>query len=430
MPNQKIFCSVPWTNTHIYWDGSFGMCCSEREAPHNNPQQYNIANMTVSEWYDSEPMRNKRIAILGNEFINGCRDCYKEECHGHESRRIRENFKTVIFTEQAFERSYFQSPMRDAFIVSTDRKPIDWHIDLGNECNLACKMCYPRASSKISSMYQKWNLIDVTANRNWTSNEQAWSNFTDSILDTKNLNRLHFMGGEPLLNKRFVELLDFLIANNRTDISVSFVSNGTMDYSTIVPKLKKFKSCDVEISIESIRENNHYIRQGSETNKVIKTILWLVSQRTDNFHVVLRTVPQLLNINNYNELIHWAYVNRIAIQSIPLTEPDYLQIAVLPQDIRQSLIPQYKELQSYINSKTADITMLSTGRNSANLEQLLSRHIDSIISMLEADEPSNVLDLREQLVTWLMRWDREFKLDAKEIYPEYHNFLVANGYSV
>jgi pyruvate-formate lyase-activating enzyme len=386
--------------------------------------------MTVGQWYNSEPMQAKRGAIVGSEPINGCRDCYREEAHGHESRRIRENFKTVIFTEQAFDRSYQQSPMRDAFATVTDRQPIDWHIDLGNECNLACKMCYPRASSKISAIYQKWQLIDATANRNWTADDAAWASFKTSIMETKNLNRLHFMGGEPMLSKRFIELLDFLIAQGRTDISVSFVSNGTMAYDEAVARLKQFKSCDIEISIESVKDNNHYIRQGSTTADVKRTILQLVQHQSDTFNIVLRTVPQLLSINNYDELIRWALQNRLAIQSIPLTEPDYLQICVLPTDIRNRLIPKYTELLSQLNELVPDRVGLTTGRNTANIESMLARHTETVINMLSAPEPSNVAELQQQLIHWLIKWDQEFALDARKFYPEYSEFLTTNGYQV
>lgn len=430
MPNQQIFCSVPWTNTHIYWDGSFGLCCSEREQPHTDPTKYNIKNMTVGQWYNSAPMQAKRQAIHGAEPINGCRDCYKEEAHGHESRRIRENFKTVIFTEQAFDRSYQQSPMRDAFTTVTDRQPVDWHIDLGNECNLACKMCYPRASSKISSIYQKWQLIDATANRNWTTDDAAWASFKTSILETKNLNRLHFMGGEPMLSKRFIELLDFLIAQGRTDISVSFVSNGTMLYDQAVARLKQFKSCDIEISIESIKDNNHYIRQGSNTADVKQTILELAQHQSDTFNIVLRTVPQLLSINNYDELIRWALQHKLAIVSIPLTEPDYLQICVLPKDLRSKLIPKYQELLAQLNEIATDRIGITSGRNTANIESMLIRHTEAIVNMLSVPEPVNSVELRLTLIEWLVRWDREFGLDAREFYPEYNDFLVDNGYQV
>lgn len=180
MPNQKIFCNVPWTNLHIYWDGSFGACCSERGKPYSLTEatKYNIKNMSVDDWYDSEAMQSIRQQMFGNDSVKICAKCYDEEGVGHESRRIKENFKSVIFTEQAFDRSFNSSPMLPAFKMdgSTTLKPIDWHVDLGNECNLACKMCKPDASSKIAAQYRRWKIIDADQSifENWTNDSAAW----------------------------------------------------------------------------------------------------------------------------------------------------------------------------------------------------------------------------------------------------------------
>ena len=276
----------------------------------------------------------------------------------------------------------------------------------------------------------KWKLIDQTANNNWTTDDQSWQSFKKSILQTPNLNRLHFMGGEPLLNKKFVELLDFLIECQLTDISISFVSNGTMVYDNIIRKLKKFKSCDIEISLESVKPNNHYIRQGSDTNDIKKTVKQLISNRTDNFNVVLRTVPQLLNVNNYHELINWAWQNQIAIVSIPLTEPEYLQISVLPLALRKGLIPQYQDLLNRIKDCIPERNGIVSGRNTSEIESILARHIETIISMLSVEEPGNLQQLQAELISWLTRWDKEFGLDARDFYPEYCDFLEENGYAI
>ena len=429
MANKDIFCNVPWTNLHIYWDGSFGGCCSEQHPPHQEPNKYNLQSMTATQWYNSPPLSNMRDQIKSNSSLTQCEGCYREEEVGYESKRIRENFKSVIFTQQAFDKSYLQSPMYQDFQSNvTNRLPIDWHIDLGNECNLACKMCNPQASSKISSIFKKWHLIADSANRNWTQDPPSWQNFLDSIMSVPNLNRLHFMGGEPLLNKRFVELLDFLLDNNRHSISISFVTNGTVTNQQVVDRLLKFRSCDIEVSLESIHHNNHYIRQGSNTEDVLKNIIWLRSQQTDQFHVILRSVPQLLNINNYDQYIAWAWKLGLPIQGIPLINPAYLQISVLPVELRKTFVDRYQLIKDSI--PPAEIQELSTGRNAGTLNTLLRRECDTMIAMLLAPEPDNVAELQTQLADWLMRWDQEFKLDAHDYYPEYAEFLNDIQYRV
>ena len=429
MPDQKIFCNVPWTNLHIYWNGSYGACCSERHPPHHEPDKFNLHNITIDKWYNSLPMQQIRNQIKSSQKLSQCQGCYREENVGHESRRIKENFKSVIFTEQSFDRSYEQSPMFSDFESNTTtRLPIDWHVDLGNECNLACKMCNPHASSKISSMFTKWKLINESANRNWTLDPVAWDNFLKNISLVPNLNRMHFMGGEPLLNKRFPELLDHLIQNNQKSVTISFVTNGTIINPNLIDKLKQFRSCDIEVSLESVSNNNHYIRQGSDTDTVLKNIKFLSDQQTDQFHVVLRSVPQLLNINNYDQYILYAWNNQLPVQSIPLIEPDYLQISVLPIGLRQKFIQRYVDVKNKI--APSDIKTLATGRNVGALNIQLRRECDAMIAMLTAPEPDNVQELRQRLSQWLMRWDQEYRLNAYDHYPEYREFLNDIQYTI
>lgn len=435
MSNQKIFCNVPWTNTHIYWDGSFGMCCNEKEKPYPTEHTFDLKNLTISQWFNSGPMRQTRTQILSDTKLSQCRACYREETFNYESKRIRENFKSVIFTEQAFDRSYQQSPMFETFEASrehgiTDRLPIDWHIDLGNECNLACKMCEPRASSVISQKYVKWGLIPQSSNANWTQDEISWENFKRSILEVPNINRLHFMGGEPLLNKRFPELLQFLLDNNLRSISVSFVTNGTIINDTVIQLLTQFRSCDIEVSIESISENNDYIRQGTNTSIVLNNILYLKSLQTETFRIVLRPAPQLFSVNNYDKYIRWAWKHKIPIQGIPVMHPDYLQISVLPKQIRQQLKSNFVNLASELAASKQSLTMLSVGRNSSNIEQLLIRECNSIIEMLDSDEPANVNSLRKELCEWMIRWDKEYSFDARQIFPEYLEFFNDIQYKI
>jgi sulfatase maturation enzyme AslB (radical SAM superfamily) len=390
--------------------------------------------MTVNDWHNSHPMKNFRQAINGDSKQSQCKGCYYEESHGYESRRVKENFKSVIFTEQAFDKSFQQSPTHRQFHKALDQEdmpmPVDWHIDLGNECNLACKMCGPSASSLIASKYSKLGL-PYTARDNWVNNANAWNNFIAS-LDSIKVNRLHFMGGEPMLSKKFRVLVDHLLTNKRQDVSISFVTNGTILDQEFIDKLKQFRSFDLEISLESITESNHYIRQGQgeSTQKTIDNIEKLISQQTDTFHVILRSVPQLLNISTYDQYIRYAWDKKVSIQGIPLTGPDFLAIAVLPLQLRQTFIPLYQKIIDDIESESAVTNTIVTGRNVGHLNVQLIREAKTMITLLSANEPSNVEELRTKLSQWLIMWDKEFNLDARNFYPEYAEFLNDIQYRV
>lgn len=430
MANKDIFCAVPWHNSHLYWNGTYGACCSESVKPIG--PEVNLSHASLHEWHNSQAMRNMRLRILGSEQLPECESCYREEASGHESRRIKENFKVGIFTKQAFEKSFQQSAWYPLFEQSSDsgsttKLPIDLHIDFGNECNLACKMCFPSASSRIAQQFQEWK-IPVVTKSNWTNDDGLYARFLENIRSIPNLHRIHLMGGEPLISKRFHSFVDWLIANNYSNLSLSFVSNGTHINKELINKLNFFSSVDIEISLESIHLNNHYIRQGSDTHVVLKNLYTLLESRSNKLNIILRSVPQLLNVNNYHEYIQFAYTNRLSIQSIPLIRPNYMAINVLPTEIRNNFIKSYQQVRNQIQANAPQIQTLTTGRDTSRLEQQLINECDVIITMLKQPEPDNVQQLRYELVDWLKRWDRVFDLDAVDVYPEYKDFLENYGY--
>lgn len=434
MANQKIFCAVPWSNHHFYWDGTYGVCSSETHRP---KQQYNLNDTSLIQWYDSDAMRDFRCRIQGDEQLPECRVCYKEEAEGHQSRRIKENYKLGIFTEHTnntFQQSFKQSEWFSKINAdgATDLLPLDWHIDLGNECNFACKMCIPEASSKIASAYKSWN-IEYNRKPNWVNFDASWQQLLENLDTVKQrLNRIHIIGGEPLVNKKFHQLVDWLLENNYKHISISTVTNGTNVTQEIVDKFKQFRLAHFEISAESINRTNDYIRQGCEYTKLWETIYFLAEQQSDNFQLVLRSAPQLLSVNDYYSYLLRAYRLGLAVDSVPLSYPTYMAIDVLPWEIRQDLKPKYQEvlieLEKDITEKS--FNTLAIGRDTSRLAQLLARECRAIIAMLDSPTPDDVDELRYKLVEWMQRWDAKYNLNAIEFYPEYEQFFRHYGYTV
>ena len=432
MPNARIFCNVPWTNTHIYWDGSYGACCAETEKLYSpeDSSVYNLNKITLAQWLESKPLNDMKQRMLGNNPLPQCSQCYKEEAAGFESKRIQENFKTVIFTEQAFDKSFAQNPIVNEIQNCTPLLPIDWHVDLGNECNLACKMCGPALSSKIAAQYKQWHLIDKNqpVKENWTENEVAWQQFLQNIQQVPALSRLHFMGGEPLLSRRFESLLDYLINNGRhKTMSISFVTNGTIYKQSVIDKLKMFTSCDLEVSLETVNVTNDYIRQGSSITRVLSNIEKIQEQTTDTFQLIMRPAPQALSVNSYHEYLEWCYNRMLPIQCIPVNRPAYMKIAVLPKQLRTSLIERYRPLQEKLQADCNNmLSTIALGRNKTTLAPRFLREVNSIINLLEQPEESD--ELKYMLIDWLVKWDNVYKLDARRYYPEYKEFLEQYGY--
>ena len=425
MPDKNIFCNVPWYDLHIYWDGSFGMCCSEdHKIYHESSHEYNIARMSIRDWYNSEPVKKFRMGILHNKQLSPCKGCYLEEAHGGHSRRLKENQKSVIFS-QAFTDSFEQSPSYKHFEYSMDTNglvdtmPIDLHINLGNFCNLACKMCHNKASSTIASQEVKWGLVENKKylGVDWTRDDTTWNNFKQQLLEIPGLNNIHFMGGETLLTDRFEDLVDTMIENRRFDLCFSFVTNGTVFKPVLMNKLKLFKRVGIEVSIETLTEHNAYQRQGTKTAEVLENISrYRELCNGSSITVTLRSAPSLLTIGYYHTLLEYALEQKLLIKSNLCYNPSFLYAINLPVEIKQKYIKKYSNLV-----KQLDVFAINKDFNASdphNYQQAIKQEVEMCLQLLGTITPVGNEYQLKAMVDHCRKWDQVYKLDARALYPE------------
>lgn len=429
MSNSGVFCNTPWYELQIYWDGSLGICCQEAHKLYTGTD-YNIATMTIGEWFNSEPVRDFRQRILKDSRISECRRCYVEEDSGGVSRRHRANQKSVIFT-QAFEHSFEQSPGRKHFDDSgfTDTQPIDIHIDLGNFCNLACKMCNAQASSRIAAQEVKWGIQSSQqfVGSDWTRNPEVWNNFKQQLLNIPKLNNIHFMGGETLLTDRFEDLVNTLIENRRFETCLSFVTNGTVFRPELLTKLSKFRRVGIEVSIEAVDDHNAYQRQGTDTAQVLHNIdRYLEVCNNTSITVCLRPAISALTIGYFDGLLMYALQHKLILKSLQVNTPHFLDVVVLPLAVRQQYMVQYQAVLKYLDS--IDIVNDYNFSDPNNYQLVVKQQAQMCINMLSMPEPTNVDQLRGQLVNHCKKWDKIYDLDARQLYPELVEIWDQYGY--
>lgn len=439
MTNRTVFCNTPWYEAHVYWDGSLGICCQETgrlyEDTGYNRAKYNLKTMGLLEWFNSEPAKEFRHSLLGNKRTPRCQRCYTEEQHGGTSRRHRANQKSVIFTRTAFNGSYEQSPGYEHFNHSlnnqghTNTHPIDLHIDLGNYCNLACKMCAPWASTKIATQLVKWHKADAEEylGVDWTKDSKVWQRFLNDLISIPKLKNIHLMGGETVLQPRFEELLDWFIQHERFDVSWSFVTNGTHYNPRIVEKLSKFRRVGIEVSIETVSSRNEYIRQGTSSVDVLGHILkYKQACVNSGMTVTVRPAISLLSIGHYYTLLDYCLRNKLLIKSLLVTEPNFLDVRILPDDIRQQYLSTLTSLQQELAAVEVDTDY---NESDPNLYlQSVKLQLQQAESLLTADRLPNTDVLLEQMVRHCERWDEVYGYNALKFYPEFENIWTQYGY--
>ena len=392
--------------------------------------------MSIAEWFDSEPMRQARAGMFGSTPNSICQRCYHEQEFNGTSRRHKCNQKSVIFTKTNFEKSYEQSPGYNKFELSRANQgaysgmPIDLHIDLGNYCNLACKMCNPKASSTIATQEVKWGnmLAKKYIGTDWTRDDAVWNRVINELAGINNLNNVHFMGGETLITKRFEDFVDYMITHGRTDLNFSFVTNGTTFNKSLLDKLKKFNRVGIEVSIETVTGHNVYQRQGTDNEVVLKNIQqYLEYCNGTNITLTARPAISALTIGNYYSLLRYCLEHKILVKSLWVTHPIFLNPQILPISVRSQYVDNYKNLIQECNL-AGDHSVDYNESDPNQLPRIILSQIDSVLNMLQQDQLPNSDQHLKELVKWCKKWDNVYGYNARDLYPELTEILDQYGY--
>ncbi len=412
MSLKKVFCTVPWLEVHINADGTYHTCGAQRNSMSGSQdgEVYNVHNMSVSDWANSEYQKSARLKKINGVAESLCSMCYNEEATGSSSKRSRENLKSHI-SDINFYHDYKHSPDASIFKYSEDNNgltdilhPISYHMSLGNECNLACKMCNPTFSSKIAAAMVKEKTYSGPIRMNWTDNTQSWNSVIDTMCQTKNLKFVHIIGGEPLLNPRFNELIDRLLQANLTDIYLGFTTNGTMFDSKLLDKLSMFRHVDIGISVEGSGKLNDYIR--AQTESVLGNIEhYLKYRKQGRVYVTIRTVPSALSVHTLDDLYRWCIGKEVDVMSNILTTPEYLQIRNLPVSVKQKLLDRYNKWEY-----STPLPGISDPRDPTRFREHIDNEIRAVVQSLQQPGDNTLTEaLYKNLEAWQWFADPEIK---------------------
>jgi MoaA/NifB/PqqE/SkfB family radical SAM enzyme len=405
MSIESVFCNIPWVEVHINADGTYHSCGAQPNTVSNTlgGTINNVFEMSVPDWINSGHQCRARLDKLKGRKEYLCSMCYAEEQLGSSSKRVKENLKSGISTVNFYE-DYKNSFDRPHFDYSAENngktqylQPYSYHISLGNECNLACRMCGPTASSRLAVQLKQEGEYLGPVHMNWTNNETAWDRVVNYMCATENLRFVHIIGGEPLLNPRFEDLVDRLLAAGKTDIYLGFTTNGTVFNTALIEKLNAFRHVDIGVSVEGTGVLNDYIRQGTDTQAVLDNIdLYLKHRKEAHVYVTVRPVPSALSVHTLDELYRWCIDRKLDVLTNVLKWPEYQQIAQLPTEIKQRLIKQY---QLWEHSEPLPGT--SDPRDPNRFREHIDNEIMAIIKALEQEPEKNLTDeLYQKLELW------------------------------
>jgi organic radical activating enzyme len=434
MPDKDLFCNIPWYELHINHDGSYDLCGCMTSLITNTADaaEWNIKNYPVAEYWQSRRIRDERLNKMGNTPNPACGVCQHQDQIGNHSKRIKENLKSVIFYDRNFYKSFEQSPHRAAFEYSvandgaTVTKPVSYHLSLGNECDLACVMCSPGTSFKVAQAHKAVGWIQDARRLNWTDDQQVWDNFCQTLLNT-DLVSLHIIGGEPTINKRFMQLIDLFVDNNRTNFSFSFTTNCMHRIDHLWDKLSSFKRVEIGMSVETVNSSNNYIRYGSDIDTILNNIMHFKDTAPKNVAFVIRTVPTFLTINYYDQLIDWCLEHDFLLNSYFATNPAWQQIRLLPDNLKNSLRTKFQlQLERFKLVDNNCVKSLTNFRNQKYVLKNLVKEIEACISSLAPGNQDQ--NLVAESVSKFKQLDTLRKNSVVKHFPMLEEYFTSNDY--
>ena len=127
---------------------------------------------------------------------------------------------------------------------------IQW--DSTNDCNLKCRHCYHNEEGQENHIQKKNNLMSLIEVKNMIN---------DLASTTKRWNMLpkfHISGGEPLMRKDLLEILDYAQQN---EVPTRLLTNGTLITQEKARAFKKRGMKRLQISIDGNKERHNFVRQ-------------------------------------------------------------------------------------------------------------------------------------------------------------------------
>ena len=268
---SKFFCPLPWIHRFVQTTGVKVCCSSTMQLP-----------VSIGEFDKSPALDSIKDTIQSGQVPQSCQLCIDNELRGLTSTR--------------------QDALRDWPEYRSHAPDQVEYLDLryNNLCNFACRTCEPSYSSIIERELE--NNISLKKYFN-PINKLDYSNIVKDLRPYyTSLKRLNLTGGEPLLIKENLIILEELIAAGKTDIDLLITTN----VSTVNPKMleliKQFNNVHWTLSIDGVGATAEYIRFGSRWPIIVKNIKSILELKHS---VGINTTVSAYSVLDISTLVNW-----------------------------------------------------------------------------------------------------------------------------
>ena len=254
--------------------------------------------------------------MLDGKRPQECRKCWDLEDRGFESDRMIKNKSFDYYTDKDIE--FLEQECKDKKF-----SPQILKIYTSTLCNSTCVTCNPKFSTAWASL-KGIPIVNQTIN--------------NSRLDTINweeVKMLSLLGGEPLYEKKNLEILEKLYQVGNHDCFIDVTTNASVKLSDKhLSMLSKFKKVNFCLSIDGIGKEFEYIRYPLKWDAVESNI---AEYRKAGISLSISFTISNLNILSYDKITHWFKSNGLPYNYNLVTHPRLFSVNSLPEQVKQGL---------------------------------------------------------------------------------------------
>lgn len=321
---------------------------------------WNLADNTLTDAFLGKFMHKLRDDFRNGKKPINCSRCWDEEDAGINSKRI--SFAEHFSHNDTIPDTIFTDPITEKGIQYIDLK-------LGNICNLKCRICDSKSSSK-------WAQEDIDSARtfdgytnkefiggvsrsipmafrppayrrlklgNWPNeNKNFWNDISENVLP--NLKYLEFTGGEPLLIQEHFDLIQQIVDDDLAkNIHLSYNTNGTQLPTHAIENLwPQFKTVRLSFSIDDVGKRYEYQRYGANWDNVHNNITYMLNNKSDNVYMEITTTVNIFNIMNLPDIHDWLRtLPNFILEHSPNMSYWYINLLHTPEYLNICLLPDY-----------------------------------------------------------------------------------------
>ena len=392
IPVKDSLCLYPWIHLYVNPQGQVGTCCEFNE----NHALGHLSTDSLTNIINGPALKKIRTQMLNNERPDICSSCWIKEDNNIKSTRQHINAKWSKYSDLPSQ------TLEDGTFENFKFRHIDFRAS--NVCNLRCRMCSGKFSSRIAQeeadIYGDARFIELKLN----DREIIYT--LDFIKEHINdIETIYFAGGEPLIMEEHYRILDLLIEHSRTDIAISYNTNLTvLKYKNlnVIDYWKKFSNIHVGASIDLIGPQANYVRSGTNYDLIEKNYYSIKDYVSFN----ITSIVHLFNIFNLPKLqYHWINNNKLNPKLIsfrPLVYPPSQSLQVLPK--------KYKEKANIVIAQ--HISWLESVFDAEHL----ATSWQEVLNYMNADDQSHLL---KEFFRLNDDKDQHRNENFEEVFPEY-----------